>query len=282
MNVFRVPGTRRLGLALSGGAARGFAHLGVLKAFEDAGLVAEYVAGTSAGSIVGALYAAGYSCQEMLDVADDLNWGQLAKPTVPTVGLFNPERLEELVEELVSGANIEDLPVPFCAIATDLVSAREVRFTTGKVSKAVRASCSIPGVFVPLEYNGMVLVDGGLTNNLPSEPVREMGASWVVAVDLNAGLADGKAPKNIVDVMMKSLMITLDRSNMRGCSSADTVIRPPLADYSYQDMSRREELFTLGEQAGRWHCPAILRHVRRRNRELRRPEKRLGPPAPGS
>ena len=267
-------GNKRLGLALGGGAARGFAHLGVLKALEEIGVVAEYVAGTSAGALVGALYAAGFSYRDILETAEELNWGQLAKPAMPTMGLLNPEPLEELVEQLVDGANIEDLPVPFCAVVTDLVAATEVRLTRGKVSKAVRASCSIPGVFVPLEHDGMVLVDGGITNNLPSEAVRELGADWVVAVDLNDGLAEGRVPGNIIDVITMSLMITFDHSNLRGYDASDLVIRPPLAGFSYQDMNRRDELIGAGEHEARKYSAVILRRVRRRSRELARPQRR--------
>ncbi len=274
--MFGLRGNRKLGLALGGGAARGFAHLGVLKVLEEVGVVAEYVAGTSAGALVGALYAAGYSYRDILDTADGLNWGQLGKPAVPTMGLLNPEPLEELVDELVEGADIEDLPIPFCAVVTDLVTASEVRLTKGKVSKAVRASCSVPGVFVPLEYDGMVLVDGGLTNNLPSEAARELGADWVVAVDLNEGLAEGKVPNNIIDVITMSLMITFNRSNVRGYSGSDMIIRPALADFSYQDMNRRDELVAAGEQAALPHCGKILRQVRRRNRGLTHAQRGKG------
>ena len=271
--MFGLLGNRRLGLALGGGAARGFAHLGVLKALEDNGLIAECVAGTSAGSAVGALYAYGYSYRDILEVADGLNWGQLAKPTVPTMGLLNPEPLEKLIDELVDGASIEDLPMPFCAIATDLVSASELRITSGKVSKAVRASCSVPGVFVPLEYDDGVLVDGGITNNLPTGAVRELGADYVVAVDLNDGLADGKVPRNIVDVITMSLAITFQRTTAHGYADADIVIRPQLAEYSYQDMNRRDEMIALGKKAALQHISSIRRHVRRRNRTLTRPAR---------
>lgn len=241
---------KTLGLALGGGAARGFAHLGVLKALNEAGVRPDFVAGTSAGSVVGALFCAGHSWEEILHKTATMKWTNLVTLTLPRLGLVRPEGLGELIDALVGGSMVEDLDIPFAAVAVDLVAACPVVIDTGPVTDAVVASCSIPGIFVPAERDGALLVDGGVLNSVPADVVRSMGAGFVMAVDLNADVHGSKEhPENLVEVIIRSMALMMGATSSRGLGEADLVIRPDLAGFSYHDMSRRDEMVARGEQA---------------------------------
>lgn len=241
---------KTLGLALGGGAARGFAHLGVLKALSEAGIRPNFVAGTSAGSVVGALFCAGHSWEEILHKTATMKWKHLVTLTLPRLGLVRPEGLRELIDALVGGGTMEDLDIPFAAMAVDLVAARPVVIDTGPVTDAVVASCSIPGIFVPVERNGTLLVDGGVLNAVPADTARSMGATFVMGVDLNADVHGSKEhPENLVEVIIRSMALMMGATSSRGLEEADWVVRPDLAGFSYHDMSRRDEMVERGEQA---------------------------------
>jgi NTE family protein len=256
--------TETFGLALGGGAARGFAHIGVIKAFQDLGLTPDFVAGTSAGSIVGAAYCAGLSWQEIQKIAEDMNWQSVAQPVFPSKGLMSTEKLENLIDEILGGRTIEELQIPFCAVAVDIASGNEVRFRNGPTGCAVRASCGLPGIFVPVEIDDMVLVDGGVMSNIPVEAARDMGAELVVAVDLNEGAMTPGIPKNTFDVIFTSFMIMMDQHNDHSLASADVVIRPRIGRFSYHDMSNKSELMTEGEAAAREAVSVIRSRLRHR------------------
>lgn len=243
---------KSVGLALGGGAARGFAHIGVLKALDEAGITPGYVAGTSVGSMVGALYCAGHGWQEIMAKAEDMDWRDLVTLTFPKLGVVKPEGIRELLDDLVGQRNVEELSIPFAAVAVDLVAAREVVLDSGPVGRAVLASCSIPGVFVPVMEEDDVLVDGGVLNAVPADVVRSMGAEFVIAVDLNADVrGTGEHPENILDVLVRSMAVFMSATSGKGLKEADCVIQPELKGFSYHDMSRGKELFELGEQAAR-------------------------------
>lgn len=256
MGLFRRKKT--LGLALGGGAARGFAHIGALKALDDAGISPQFVAGTSVGSLVGALYCAGRRWSEILAKAEGMDWRDLVTLTFPRLGVVKPEGLRDLLEELVGQRSVEELPIPFAAVAVDLVSAREVVLDSGPVSRAVLASCSIPGVFVPVLEEDSVLVDGGVLNAVPADVVRRMGAEFVIAVDLNADVRGaGGHPENILDVLVRSMAVFMKATSGKGLDHADCTVQPDLKGFSYHDMARGRELFERGERAMR----EALEHV---------------------
>ena len=184
----------KVGLALSSGSARGWAHIGVVRALAEAGIRADYVAGTSIGAVVGAVYASG-NIDALQEVALQLDWRQIAyffDVVLPKSGLIDGKKVSAFIRSHVNGINIEELPIPFCAVSTDLATGDEVVIQSGDIIDAVRASISVPGIFTPVKKNGTFLVDGGLVNPVPVSVVRQMGADFVIAVDLNHGIAGGK------------------------------------------------------------------------------------------
>jgi len=258
---------KRLGLALGGGAARGLAHLGVLKVLEEAGVRADVVSGTSAGSIVGALYAGGYSWETIADVTRSLDWPDFVQPVFPRMGLVRADRLEKRLVELLGDRTIEELEIPFRAVTVDLIRGEQHIIGSGPVSHAVRASCSIPGIFEPVQDGDRVLVDGGVLNDVPFDVCHDMGADLVIAVDLNGDIVQGKHPENIFNVLMFSFAVMA-----RGCrtnngleNSRDLrVVRPNLSDFSYYNLKRIDELIGRGEDAMREMMPELLSTMKRR------------------
>ena len=178
---------KRIGLALGSGAAKGFAHIGVLKVLDKEKIPIDFIAGTSIGAFIGAIYASGISAKEFEELVLNLDRRKITSfftPTIPYSGLVEGRRITEFLKSIIGNPNIEDLKIPFAAIATDVMSGREVIMTKGSVVEAVRASISIPGIFTPCKCNEDFLVDGGLVNPLPVNCVRDMGADFVIAVNI--------------------------------------------------------------------------------------------------
>ena len=183
----------KIGLALGSGSARGLAHLGVIRAVQEAGIKVDYVAGTSIGALVGAVYAAG-SIDSLESTFQKFDWKKMVSffdVIFPKSGLIDGAKVRELVRALVHAEVIESLPIPFCAVATDIQSGEEVVIRQGDLIEAVRASIAVPGIFTPVRSNGLLLVDGGLVNPVPVSVVRAMGAEIVIAVDLNQQIVAG-------------------------------------------------------------------------------------------
>ena len=251
--------TPRLGLALGGGSARGFAHIGVLKSLEQAGIRPETVAGTSAGSLVGAFWCAGFSAWQMEEVAlrtrevdlSDLSPGSRR-------GLMAGDALARFVNDTLKGARIEDLKTRFGAVATDLRTGETVLLRSGSVADAVRASCSIPGVFVPRELGGRELVDGGLVSPLPVRSVRQLGADVVLAVDVAAKPARSQVP-GMYEIIMQSFEIMGRALADQEATTAQLVIRPTTSAFAASDFNQRKELIQAGYEAAQQALPALKR-----------------------
>ena len=241
----------RIGLALGGGAARGFAHIGVLKELEEEKVPVHFVAGTSAGSLVGALYCAGYHWKDIASITKDVNWGRLVKPTWPNLGLVSSNKLEATLNRFVKNGSFEDLKLPFRAIAVDIARGETVELDTGPLAVAVRASCSIPGIFTPTEVDGRLLVDGGVLNSVPADVVRSMGADIVIAVNLNSDRRRHGTPENVVDMIFSSFSLMVAKTTEMTLREADFVIEPDLHDFSYYAMRKREQAIARGEEAAR-------------------------------
>lgn len=234
----------------------------MLKVLEEAGLQADFVAGTSVGSLIGALYACGYGWRELHGLAATTDWKDLVSLKVPKLGLVEARKLERLVDRLTGGRRIEELPIPFRAVAVDITSGEEVVLSRGPLARAVRASASIPGIFEPARWEGRLLVDGGLLDDVPSGVVRDLGAEVVVGVDLNGERANSRPPKNLLDVLLYSFQVLVHGQGRRG-AAADVRVVPDLKGFSYRDLRRLEEMVRRGEAAMRAALPGLLRRLRR-------------------
>jgi len=239
---------RKVGLALGGGSVRGAAHLGVLEVLEREDIRPDCVAGVSAGSAVGAMYCAGLDLDETKRLALDLHWRKLGRVTRPRLGFFDGKRLEEYLDEIIGPRQFEELAIPLATVAVDIVRGELVVLKEGPVAPAVRASCAIPGVFTPLERGEQILVDGGVLNNLPVSVVRDMGADYVIAVDLLPPTIWGTRPRNLFEMFHLSLY-TLMRMAHREGSGADCLIVPAIGQFSLVDFSQADALIEKGREA---------------------------------
>jgi len=251
----------RIGLALGGGAARGFAHIGVLKVLEEEQIPVDFVAGTSIGSLVGALHCAGFQWQEIVSETKNVNWGDLVKPIWPSLGLVQSDRLESVLSKSIDQASFEELKIPFKVVAVDIVEGEVVILDHGPIAPAVRASCSIPGIFTPAEIDGRLLVDGGVLNSVPADVVRSMGADVVIAVNLNGDRKKHGRPENVLDVMFYSFNLMVARATDRTMRYADIVIEPDLHDLSYYALKKKDVAIARGEEAARSQLTAIRKRL---------------------
>ena len=199
----------KIGLALGTGSARGWAHIGVINALNEANIKVDYVAGVSIGAVVGAVYAAG-NIDALKDVALQLNWKQILSfidIVFPKSGLIDGNKIADFIRMYIKAKNIEDLPLPFCAVSTDLTTGKEIIIKKGDIVEAVRASISTPGIFTPVIKDNMTLVDGGIVNSVPVSVVRKMGADIVIAVDLTHDIISNRGIGKIRTVPPKSMQI---------------------------------------------------------------------------
>lgn len=242
-----------VGLALSGGAARGMAHVGVLRALTEHKVPIDYIAGTSAGSIVGGAFAAGMAVDQIAEVGRALRWRDVGRMTMSRLGVQSNERLEQYLRERLPITRFEELNVPFAAVATDLKTGTAVVFRDeGDVPFAIRASCSIPGWYVPvIDEHGRQLVDGGLVAVIPVSVTRSLGADIVIAVDVNAAGATFLGPtSSIIGVLLQSMLVVQKTASHYQLAAADHVITPPVGHIRWDEMGRAEELIEAGYAAG--------------------------------
>jgi len=225
MNFFKKKKKLKVGLALSGGGARGFAHLGALKAFEEFGVKFDYVCGTSAGSLVGAFYCAGYTYQQIFDLAKNLKVKDIRTSKLVFVP-SKTENLENIITENLGDINIEDLKIPFSAVAVDLKTADEICLTKGNLAKAVAGSCCVPGIFQPVEHNNRLLCDGGLKNTLPSDIPKLFDCDYVVGVDVNKSRLFGTDSTKVWDVLACSIRILMESNVVKGYQYSDVILKP--------------------------------------------------------
>jgi NTE family protein len=247
----------RVGLALGGGFARGIAHIGVLQALITHSIPIDLVAGTSAGSLVGAMYCAGLDPWLLERVVEQLNWRALVRLKLRRDGLLDAEGLERFVMGHVGDLDFRDLRVPFTATATDLMTGQDVLLTSGRVSTAVRASCAFPGIFLPVRVGRHTLVDGGLKHPVPAVVVREMGADVVVGVELNKHNGQGKPPRNLLHIMLQSLALVQRPQVEASLREADVAIQPELSSFSSIELERVDDMVRAGREAAEEAIPAI-------------------------
>lgn len=249
---------RKIGLALSGGSALGAAHVGVLEVLDEVGIRPDLIVGTSIGAVVGAAYAAGRDLAEVQAAFERANWGSFVSFSLhQSLSLFSADGLGEFIEEAVGAPTFEELAIPFRAVACDINHSEPVLLSGGDLLLALRASSALPGFFSPVEHEGRLLVDGGIIENLPVEMVREMGATYVIAVDLLAPYSGGEKPGNLFGLWQRSLHLLL-RGNHPEPSAADCYLLPDLARYALFDMHEVREI----HQAGRAAAEAALPQLR--------------------
>lgn len=261
----------KIGLVLGGGGARGYAHLGALKAFEEYGLKFDFVAGTSAGSLVGAFYANGWTYDEMYKVAKQYKKKDIRKNKIPFM-TSTTEGIQEIIIENLGNINIEETKIPFCAVAVDILSTQECLITKGNLAKAVAGSCAVPGIFQPVEFEGRALADGGLQNTLPSNVPKLFGCDYVVAVDVNSQRTYGAKSTKILDVMSATLRILMKRNAEKGYEFAEVVLTPETKRFKATSLEGFEEMIEEGYLEALDRMPQILELFN--NKPLSKREKR--------
>ncbi|MDB5745483.1 MAG: esterase [Massilia sp.] len=250
----------KIGLALGGGAARGFAHIGVIKALEAQGIFPEIVVGTSAGSVVGALYASGYNGFTLQRTAMEMDEATISDWALPlfsrSSGVLKGEALQNYVNKAVNNVPMERFKIRFGAVATDLKTGESVLFNKGNAGLAVRASSSVPSVFQPVKIGARTYVDGGLVAPVPVKFVRDMGADFIIAVNISTQ-ADTQATTSSLDVLMQTFSIMGQRINHFELKEADIVITPALGKMGSADFNGRNLAILAGEQAAASVMPQI-------------------------
>jgi NTE family protein len=269
-------------IALSGGAARGFAHAGVLKVLDENGIRPDAVVGTSAGSVVGALYAGGIRGQALVEAALDLQRAQVIEFTYPNRGFVNGQRLQDYMDQRLGNRPIERLGLPFVAVATDLRNGRLIAFNRGDTGTAVRASSSVPAVFQPLVMDGHEYVDGGLVSPVPVRVARALGADIVIAVDVTHQPTADKQLDSTSALVTQSLIIMEHTLASNELKEADIVIRPDLLEAHTIDFDLRPEVIAAGERAARAALPRIRELIEMKRHQLfkltaRRPDAKESP-----
>jgi len=302
----------KVGLVLSGGAARGLAHIGVLKALEEQGVAIDFIAGTSMGAAVGGLYAAGYRAAELERMVLELDWqwalsDASPRPQIPfrrkqddrdfllkpkisfrddgslgmPLGVIQGQNLNLLLESwLVQSSEVSDfdrLPIPFRAVATDIASGEKVVFNRGHLPQAIRASMSIPAVFTPAEVDGRLLVDGGMVDNIPIDVARQMGATRIIAIDIGTPLAPRKELKSVLDVLNQTTTLMTRKNSeiqLATLKPSDILITPELSEYHSADFIHTEQIIEAGYQAARQLAPKLADLPRRRTVEIASPSER--------
>ena len=257
-----MPSRAGIGLALGGGFARGFAHLGVLQVLEQNQIPISHIAGTSVGSILGAAYASGAPLDRIIETCRTLRFRDIARWRVSRLGLASNHRLASLIERVFESRDFEDLRIPLAVVATDLTSGEPVVFTQGNLVDAIRASCAFPGLFEPVEIGTRCLADGGLVAPVPTHAARELGAGIVVGVSV--GMQDGHrgAPTNIFQVVSRAVNAAQKHQLELWERDADLVLRPDVQSLAWDDFDRADEAIAAGAAAAR--------------RALQRIEKLLG------
>ncbi len=254
---------KTIGLALSGGGARGFAHLGVVRALIEGGVRFDIVTGTSAGSFVGAALATGMPVDEIVRIGRRVTWFNMAGLSYSPRALLSNSAMGAFIAQNFTPGRIEDLKHRYAAVACDINAAEQVILDKGDVALAVRASCAVPGVFSPTtDGDGRMLIDGGVLNPLPADVARRMGADVVIGVDLLACGANFRStPRTALGMLFQSAMILLRAASRQQSDRGDIVIEPEIAHIRPDEIGKREELIELGEAAGKRMLPQILEMI---------------------
>jgi NTE family protein len=253
----------KIGFALSGGSTRGAAHIGALTVLEREGIKPSFVAGTSAGALVGAAYCAGVSLEEISRIFLSMRWPTLIRPNfLRGLSLFDTSPMEEYLKKNIADCNFEDLKIPFACIACDIQTGERIVLDKGPLAPAVRASASIPGFFSPVELYDHLLVDGGTVDNFPVSLVKEMGAEYVVGVNLSRSQTAANPPSTALDVFIDMINIMQARSAVADASECNCYIRPDVQKYSSWSFSEVEKIQEEGMRAAELAVPQLRKDLR--------------------
>lgn len=266
----------RIGLALSGGTAKSVTHVGVIRALDEAGVRVDVVAGTSGGSIVGTMFATGMPLETMDAIARSMSWRKLIKIKLTRLGFISSRGIEDFVRETIGDVNFEDLRLPCGVVATNLVTGDKRVFRSGPVARAVRASCSIPQVYLPVEIDGEVYVDGGLAEYLPVQTAQELGADLVIASHLGPIDPTIRRPRHVLQLVMQITGLMARRNYTVSERLADVLVRPDLDRFSSFDFDAADEMMEIGYAAAREAVPRIREAIRRWRSPWRRLVRAVG------
>lgn len=247
---------KKIGLALGGGGARGFALIGAVRAFEEENIKFDYISGTSIGSIIGAMLAGGITSEQMQDVATKIRVKDVRKSMVPFMP-SSTEYVENIIIKMLGDIDVSDLKTPFCAVAVDMVSGNEVDITKGRLCKALAGSCAVPTVFNAVQFEDKLLFDGGLQNTIPADVLRKFGCDAVVAIDINSTRGNGTESKKYLDLLMASIRVMMKSNAIKGYLNSDIMIKPDLKRFSASKTTGMLEMIEEGYKATKAMMPKI-------------------------
>ncbi len=252
----------KLGLALSGGATHGAAHIGILQVFEREGIRPDFVAGTSAGALVGSAYCAGVPLDELEKLFVSMDWPTLVKISLKKpLALFDTQPMEEFIKKHMGDCEFKDLELPFAAICCDIVTGERIVIDKGPVAPAVRASAAIPGLFSPVEIGDRLLVDGGVVDNLPVEQVRAMGAKFVIGCDVSSRGKTIKRPENPFENIMAMINIMQGHSSRINADACECYIKPNLSQFSSWSFTDSASMLEEGRKAAQAALPQLQKFI---------------------
>jgi NTE family protein len=254
------PKPAKIALVLGAGTSKGFAHIGVIKILESNQVPIHMIVGTSVGSVVGSLYAYGFDGFQLQKFSFSIEKGDIVDLTIPDNGFIKGEKLEEFINKIVKNTPIETLKIPFYAVAADIQSGQEVAFGRGSTGMAVRASCSIPGVFRPVRIGEKMYVDGGVVSPVAVDVAKRFGADVVIAVDISAEV-ERPFPNNIIETILQSFNIMYSKLASIQLAKADVVIKPKVGYIGAADFSKRHEAVMEGEKAALEALPQVMKII---------------------
>jgi len=247
---------KKIGLAFGGGGARGFAYIGVVRAFEEFGIKFDYIAGTSIGSIMGAMLAYGMTSDEMEKIASGIRMKDIRKSKIPLMP-SPTDAIQDIIKKAVGDINVEDLKTPFCAVAVDMLTGNEVNITKGNLAKALAGSCAVPAIFNAVEFEDKLLFDGGLQNNLPADVLRKLGCDAVISIDINSTRGNGAKSTKYFDLIISSVDIMMKSNAIKGYLNSDLIIKPDLKRFRASKLDGMYEMIQEGYLATKEKMPEI-------------------------
>ncbi|MDD4110237.1 MAG: patatin-like phospholipase family protein [Clostridia bacterium] len=247
----------KIGLAFGGGGARGYAHLGVIKAFEEYGLKFDFIAGTSAGSLAGAYYANGWSFAQLYDLASKFKKKEIRTSKIPFMP-SSTEGIQKIIVSSLGDIDISESKIPLAIVATDILSTKECIITKGSLPKAVAGSCAIPAIFKPVKFGDKLLLDGGLQNTLPSDVPKLFGCDYVVAVDVHSARNEGAKSSKYFNILSATMRVLMSKSARLGYEHADVILAPETKRFKSTQLKEIDDMIDEGYREAVEKMPQIL------------------------